>query len=135
MPYNCEDCNQPGARMNLIFGIRLCKNCNCLPQYKLICKSKAMDKYFLNKNDLEHNYNISKEYSVSNPYNKSGPPMTLYLEQQIQQIFLQKYYDLINNILKISNPEDNIDNVIFRIKNYYDEKKNYKKQQKQNIIL
>ena len=45
MPYNCEECNELGARLNSIIGIRLCEKCVNSDKYKLICKSDAIKKY------------------------------------------------------------------------------------------
>ncbi len=135
MPYACEDCGKMGARMNSLFEIRLCVECAGSTKYKLICKSKALAVYHLTKSDFDLNLNPPKEYLVKNPHYKSGPPMTLYLETEIIQLFLSKYDDLITNILIIPNPLDDIENTIGEIKNYFDEKKNLKKQEKYDKIL
>lgn len=135
MPYNCEDCGQQGARMNSLFEIRLCVNCSCSNKYKLICKSKAMGKYLLTNTDIANGPNPPKEYRVKNPHYKSGPPMTLYLESEIEELFLLKYNDLITNILMIQNPHDNIEKVLKEIENYFEEQKNIKKSSKHNKIL
>lgn len=49
--------------------------------------------------------------------------MTLYLESSIQQVFLNKYNDLITNILLIQNPIHDIQNVVDSVINYLDEQK------------
>lgn len=102
MPYKCEDCGCQGARMNSLFEIRLCINCSHSLKYKLICKSKAFEQYKLISSDIISN--PIKEYYCRNPYWKSGPPMTLYLEYDIQRIFFIKYDDIIKNELLILNP-------------------------------
>jgi hypothetical protein len=142
MPYECEDCKQMGARMNSLFEIRLCNDCSDSFKYKLICKSKALDDYLLTKSDLDNNINPPKEYLVKNPHYKSGPPMTLYLESEIQQIFLSKYDNLINNVLDIPNRQnlnlnDNSDikNIVQMISDFNEEKKHLKKQEKYDKIL
>mgnify|MGYP001087492456 CR=1 FL=1 len=134
MPYKCENCKEIGARMNLLFEIRLCKKCVNSSKYKLISKSKAIIKYFLNKNDLVSNCDLVKKFFVGNPYYKTGPPMTLYLENEIQQIFLKKYNNLLNDFFIILNPQNNMENVLFIMKKYFDEKKNYRKNNKKNIL-
>lgn len=110
MPYNCEDCGSTGAKMKTLFEIRLCDDCSQSFKYKLISKSKVIDIYKLTPIDLANNnllnYQI-KEYYCKNPHYKSGPPMTLYLESDIQKIFLRKYSDIIQNKLQIVN--NNID--------------------------
>lgn len=116
MPYNCDDCGNIGGRMNLLFGIRLCKNCQTSFKYKLICKSKALKQYKLTQNDLE-NVQIEK-YLCKNPYNKSGNHMTLYFEFDIQQIFLDKYEDIIKNKLHMPNPNEELN--LDRNVNYYE---------------
>lgn len=118
MPYNCEDCGIQGARMNLFFEIRLCKICSHSFKYKLICKSKALSLYKLSNDDLQNNQ--ANEYYCKNPYYKSGPPMTLYLELDIQRIFFNKYNDIIVNKLQINlseNQEDK-DQVVNLVVNY-----------------
>ena len=135
MPYTCEDCGQIGARMNNLFEIRLCTECSRSDKYKLICKSKALKEYLLTNIDLYTSPNPSQEYLVKNPHYKSGPPMTLYLEKSIQQIFLNKYNDLITNVLFIQNPIYNIKNVVYNISNYLDKQKDTEKQKKYQKIL
>lgn len=135
MPYACEDCREMGARMNQLFEIRLCAKCSKSAKYKLICKSKALSKYLLTNLDLDTNPSLPKEYLVKNPHYKSGPPMTLYLENEIKQLFLSKYDVLITNILLIQNPLDNIEKTIEKIENYLEEQKDIKKQKQYQKIL
>ena len=121
MPYLCEDCGILGARMNLFFEIRLCKLCSHSFKYKLICKSKSINKYKLSQSDLQNNQ--IKEYYCINPHYKSGPPMTIYLESDIQTIFFQKYNDIITTKLQIisnDNQEDN-EQIIKMVINYLDQ--------------
>lgn len=135
MPFACEDCGGMGGRMNNLFEIRLCADCSKSSKYKLICKSKAFTEYLLTKTDFENNPTPPKEYLVKNPHYKSGPPMTLYLESSIQQLFLSKYDDLITNILLIPNPMDNMEKTIEKIKNYLEEQKDIDKKNKYQKIL
>lgn len=135
MPFACEDCKEMGARMNPLFEIRLCVKCSKSQKYKLICKSKALTQYLLTNTYFANCPIPLQEYLVKNPHYKSGPPMTLYLETQIQQLFISKYDNLITNILMIPFPLDNIEKTITSIVNYFEEKKNSKKQEKYNKIL
>ena len=117
MPYNCEECDILGARMNSIFQIRLCEECVNNSKYKLICKSDAIKKYRLSKSDFENN-NFIEKY-CKNPYYKSGPPMTLYFNHEIITWFLIKYNNLITEILQLTNPLDNIEDTINKVINHY----------------
>lgn len=118
MPYNCEECGNLGARMNVLFKIRLCVNCTKSFKYKVITKSKAFNEFKLQQADLDNysnnNPNEIKEYIVANPHYKSGPPMRLYLQSDITKVFLSKYNDLIintPNTQNIPNLLDNLDNL------------------------
>lgn len=137
MPYYCEDCGNLGARMNTLFEIRLCENCSHSFKYKLICKSKAINQYKLTLDDLQNNQ-IS-EYYCKNPHYKSGPPMTLYLELDIQRIFLNKYNDIITTKLQINiNINDNQeekDQIIKMVVNYLNQIKINNKKNKFEKIL
>lgn len=149
MPYECEDCGKMGARMNTLFEIRLCADCSKSFKYKLICKSKALKQYLLTKLDLDNNEDLIQEYLVKNPYYKSGPPMTLYLETQVCKIFLFKYRDIIKKIFTEQNslnyeiiddefnPSDiaKMKIIVSEVSNYLKEQKNIKKQNKYYKIL
>lgn len=135
MPFICEDCGEIGARMNTLFGIRLCVECSKSIKYKLMCKSKVLSEYLLTKTDLDSDPNPPQEYLVKNPHYKSGPPMVLYLEIEIQRVFLSKYDNLINNILMIQNPLSNMKNTINFIMDYFKEQKHTKQKAKYNKIL
>lgn len=129
MPFTCENCGEIGARMNSIFKIRLCINCLHSPKYKLVSKSKALNKYRLTQSDLDNYPNSLEKYLVINPYYKSGPPMTLYYETQIEQVFLYKYNNLIYQLCIM---EPNVDQIIKIIFNYHEEQKCIKKQKTKN---
>lgn len=49
----CDECGETPARINRIFDKRLCKECRENPEYKLIYKTTAKNKYFLNEKDIE----------------------------------------------------------------------------------
>lgn len=137
MPYACEDCGEPGARMNSLFEIRLCANCSSSPKYKLICKSKALNQFALTQTDLDTHPIQLEEYRVKNPHYRSGPPMTLYKQMEIEQIFLSKYNNLIIQ-LAIQDPElpsQTPEKISVIIKDYWREQKDLKKQQKYYRIL
>lgn len=132
MPFACEDCGEMGSRMNTLFEIRLCKLCSSSHKYKLICKSKVLEKFMLTQSDLYNYPNIPKEFMVINPHYRSGPPMTLYKEIEIEKVFLSKYNELI---IKLSIPELNLEEKILIVKDYYREQKDFKKKEKYYKIL
>lgn len=134
MPYNCEDCGILGARMNTLLEIRLCETCAQKSEYKLICKSIALKQYKLSETDLLNNLEL-KNYQCKNPHWKSGPAMTLFLERDIQQIFLIKYNNIVTNELRINNPQDNISNTVNLVINYLEDTKDRIKQSKFDKIL
>lgn len=135
MPYNCEECGKVGARLNSMLEIRLCENCVAGPKYRTICKSIAMKKYKLT--DLELGNAQIKHYLCKNPHWKSGPAMTLYLETDIQQLFLQGYTEIITDVLKKPIPLEpiSIDETSEEILNWIEEKKNEAKHSKYKKIL
>ena len=133
MPYNCEDCKKSGAKMNILFEIRLCKTCSHSLKYKSICKSNVLLQYKLSKEDFyDYPYKI---FYCNNPYWKNGPPMTLYLELDIRQLFLNKYSNIITNILQIYNPIENFDNTFQLVSKYINQYKTNLKQKKFKKIL
>lgn len=134
MPYNCEDCGGQGARMNSMFEIRLCETCSHGSKYKLICKSVGIKQYKLTESDLANNQHL-RQFHCKNPYWKSGPAMTLYLESEIQEIFLVKYHDVITNKLGIHNPNSNIANTVIQVIEFLEDSKNKVKQDKFDKIL
>lgn len=137
MPFPCEDCGEMGARMNSLFEIRLCVNCSSSHKYKLICKSKALNQYVLTQTDLDTYPTPPEEYKVKNPHYRSGPPMTLYKQVDIEQVFLSKYNNLITQLSTQdpelpSQPPEQIAEIL---KDYWREQKDLKKQQKYYKIL
>lgn len=52
-PKTCDICNKSPARLNKIFDQYLCEECRETPDYKLIYKTTAKNKYFLNEKDIE----------------------------------------------------------------------------------
>lgn len=121
MPYNCEECNVIGAKLNNLVEKRLCKDCLKSDNYILICKSMVKSKYNYNYNDFE-NYPYRVIYT-NNPYYKSASGMNLFYEKEIKKYFIEKHktiviknidelnhklnYKLGNNI--IINHDNNID--------------------------
>lgn len=137
MPYACENCGKQGARMHTMFEIRLCQTCSSSHKYKLICKSKALNQYVLTDADLNSHPMPPEEYKVKNPHYRTGPPMTLYKQIEIEQVFLSKYNNLIIQ-LAIHDPElpsQTLEQIAIVIKDYRKEQKYLKKQQKYYKIL
>lgn len=134
MPFACEDCGEIGARMKILFEIRLCGLCSNSSKYKLVCKSKIFNEYLLTWSDLDNYFEPPKKYLVQNPHYRSGPPMTLYKVKDIEQVFLSTYNDLIVKI-GIHEPNINLAQTVEIIKDYYREQKNIKKQEKYYKIL
>jgi len=137
MPYACEDCGEQGGRMNSMFEIRLCQACSTLPKYKLICKSKALNQYVLTQTDLDSHPIPPEEYRVKNPHYRSGPPMTLYKQIEIEQVFLSKYDNLITQLVLQDQelPSQTPKQIAEIINDYLREQKYLKKQQKYYKIL
>lgn len=54
MKNKCDVCDQIPSRYNNIFNKYLCKDCNQLPEYKIICKTTAKNKYFLTDKDIKN---------------------------------------------------------------------------------
>ncbi len=133
MPYKCEDCRELGARMNMFFSIRLCDKCSHSFKYKLMSKSKALEQYKLTMEDF-NDLDIAK-YHCKNPYYKSGPPMTLYLESDIQKIFINKYKNIIDDILFIENPLLDIPSSVQLVLDYINDSKQRQKLNKLDKIL
>ena len=118
MPYNCEECNVIGAKLNNLVEKRLCKDCLKSDNYILICKSMVRSKYNYNNNDFE-NYPYRVIYT-NNPFYKSASGMNLFYEKEIKKYFIEKYktiviknidelnYKLDNNIV-INHDNDDID--------------------------
>ena len=136
MPYNCEECGNLGARMNTILEIRLCETCSHSYKYKLICKSQGFKKYLLTEIDLNGQNQIQLvQYHCKNPHWKSGPAMTLYLESELAQVFLNKYNDVITNRLNILEPILDIDDTLSQVSDWLKDSKNKVKQDKYDKIL
>ena len=132
MPYNCEDCGNEKAKMNMMLEIRLCPDCADSFKYKLICKSNAIEKYNLTKSDF-NNYPY-KEFLCKNPH-KSSSIMTLYLESEVFQLFFSKHENLITNELGILNPEIDIPKTVSQVLNHIKQIKLTLKQNKFDKIL
>jgi len=89
MPYNCEECNVIGAKLNNLVEKRLCKDCLTSDKYILICKSMVKSKYNYNNNDFE-NYPYRVIYT-NNPFYKSASGMNLFYEKEIKKYFIEKH--------------------------------------------
>jgi hypothetical protein len=114
MPYNCEECNVIGAKLNNLVEKRLCKDCLLSDNYILICKSMVKSKYNYNNNDFE-NYPYRVIYT-NNPFYKSASGMNLFYEKDIKKYFIEKHKAIvIKNINQLNYKLGNIvinDNVI-----------------------
>ena len=93
MPYNCEECNVIGAKLNNLVEKRLCKDCLKSDDYILICKSMVKSKYNYNNNDFE-NYPYRVIYT-NNPFYKSASGMNLFYEKEIKKYFIEKHKNII----------------------------------------
>ena len=148
MPYNCEECNVIGAKLNNLVEKRLCKDCLKSDNYILICKSMVKSKYNYNNNDFE-NYPYRVIYT-NNPFYKSASGMNLFYEKEIKKYFIKKNKDIfIKNIDEIYyklgiiliNVENNIDyenlsnEIINSIVNYIEEYIEIEKDNKKEILL
>lgn len=101
MPYNCEECNVIGAKLNNLVEKRLCKDCLKSDNYILICKSMVKIKYNYNNNDFE-NYPYRVIYT-NNPFYKSASGMNLFYEKDIKKYFIEKHKTIvIKNIDEIN---------------------------------
>ena len=100
----CENCRVNIGTKNRIHSLILCEQCSHSPDYEMICKSIAKNKYKLNDKDL-----INIEYiEVDNPHFKCAAKMKLFLEKDIKKYadekhkndHEQKLTDYTKNILK-----------------------------------
>jgi hypothetical protein len=121
---NCSHCNINNGKFNDIFNKNLCKYCLEFDEYKLICKSDAISNFLLKDIDIDElNY-----IEVINPRFKCASRMKLYSNAQVENIFFEKYDEIIKN----NNIENNdIGNIICIIKEIIKNNKNTKK----NILL
>ena len=148
MPYNCEECNVIGAKLNNLVEKRLCKDCLKSDNYILICKSMVKSKYNYNNNDFE-NYPYRVIYT-NNPFYKSASGMSLFYEKEIKKYFIEKYkavviknideinYKLGNNIVINDNVIDyeNLSNeIINSLVNYIEEYIETEKENKKDVLL
>jgi hypothetical protein len=93
MPYNCEECNVIGAKLNNLVEKRLCRDCLISDNYILICKSMVKSKYNFNNNDFE-NYPYRVIYT-NNPFYKSASGMNLFYEKEIKKYFIEKHKAIV----------------------------------------
>ena len=151
MPYNCEECNVIGAKLNNLVEKRLCKDCLLSDNYILICKSMVKSKYNYNNNDFE-NYPYRVIYT-NNPFYKSASGMNLFYEKEIKKYFIEKHkviviknidelnyklgYIVINdNVIDYENlSNDNINSLVNYIEKYIETEKENKKEVLLNKLL
>lgn len=152
MPYNCEECNIIGAKLNNLVEKRLCRDCLISDNYILICKSMVKSKYNFNNNDFE-NYPYQIIYT-NNPLYKCASSMKLFYEKDIKKYFIQKHkviiikninqlnyqlnYELGNNIIINNNVIDyeNLSNeIINSLVKHIEEYIEIEKDNKKEILL
>ena len=80
MPFNCEECNVIGAKLNNLVEKRLCRDCLISDKYRMICKSDVKNQYNFNNNDFE-NYPYQIIYT-NNPLYKCASSMNLFYEKE-----------------------------------------------------
>jgi hypothetical protein len=93
MPYNCEECNVIGAKLNNLVEKRLCRDCLISDKYRMICKSEVKNQYNFNNNDFE-NYPYQIIYT-NNPLYKCASSMNLFYEKEIKKYFIEKHKNII----------------------------------------
>ena len=93
MPYNCEECNVIGAKLNNLVEKRLCRDCLISDKYRMICKSEVKNQYNYNNNDFE-NYPYQIIYT-NNPLYKCASSMNLFYEKEIKKYFIEKHKNII----------------------------------------
>ena len=117
MPYNCEECNVIGAKLNNLVEKRLCKDCLLSDKYILICKSMVKSNYNFNNNDFE-NYPYQVIYT-KNPHYRCATSMSLFYEKDIKKYFIEKNKAIvIKNIDEINHKLNN--NIVFNHDNVID---------------
>lgn len=86
----CVNCyKRRGRSCQCIHGrIHLCDQCKKLPEFKLICKSTAIQRYKVKPSILK----TLKCIHVKNPHYSCAPEMVLYRESDIMQYARAKYY-------------------------------------------
>lgn len=94
MSNKCDICDEKKARYNEFLKKYLCEQCADDPEYKLIYKTKAKKKYFLNDNDLlklpSFETRAYNGYKYCDAY--------LYLESDIVDCFCKKNKIDINSL-------------------------------------
>jgi hypothetical protein len=153
MPYNCEECNIIGAKLNNLVEKRLCKDCLISDKYRMICKSEVKNQYNFNNNDFE-NYPYQIIYT-NNPLYKCASSMKLFYEKDIKKYFIQKHkviiiknidelnYKLGNNSIVINDnaidyenlSNETINSLVKHIEEYIEIEKDNKKEILLNKLL
>lgn len=83
MPYPCDVCQKVPARRNPALDKRLCAQCKLDPEYKLIYKTTAKNKYFLTETDIDQ---LECFYSTN-----MGKLVTLVRKQDAKDYFCSKH--------------------------------------------
>ena len=157
MPYNCEECNVIGAKLNNLVEKRLCKDCLTSDKYILICKSMVKSNYNFNNNDFE-NYPYEVIYT-KNPHYRCATSMSLFYEKDIKKYFIEKHKAVVikninqlnyelnhklgnNNIIINDNDIDyenlcneTINSLVKHIEEYIETEKDKKKEALLNKLL
>ena len=148
MPYNCEECNVIGAKLNNLVEKRLCKDCLSSDKYNLICKSMVKSNYNFNNNDFE-NYPYEVIYT-KNPHYRCATSMRLFYEKDIKKYFIEKYkavviknideinHKLNNNIIinnNVINYENLSNEIINSLVKHIEEYIEIEKENKKEILL
>ena len=148
MPYNCEECNVIGAKLNNLVEKRLCKDCLSSDKYNLICKSMVKSNYNFNNNDFE-NYPYEVIYT-RNPHYRCATSMNLFYEKDIKKYFIEKYkavviknideinHKLNNNIIinnNVINYENLSNEIINSLVKHIEEYIEIEKENKKEILL
>jgi hypothetical protein len=105
MPYNCEECNVIGAKLNNLVEKRLCRDCLISDKYRMICKSDVKNQYNFNNNDFE-NYPYEVIYT-KNPHYRCAISMNLFYEKDIKKYFIEKHKAIVIKNIDELNDELN----------------------------
>ena len=98
----CDACEEPHSRINQAHGIRLCKKCLGTDEYRLICKSRAKEKFYLTDKELKD------VDSLSAPNSYGRYDLVLYNRREIIEIFCRKYGINADNEHEINSKRNEI---------------------------
>lgn len=94
----CIKCHKKEGKHHKVFDIVLCKKCQELPKYTLICKTIAKTSYHLTEKDLTK---ISTWYEVQNPHYRRASNMKLCTITDVRKVARQKYKCIDKELDKI----------------------------------